>query len=147
MVTGSRRSARPPPWPNGASGSAANLTLAEIEAALRDDPRHGPPPPGWKSDADYRLPLDGAESLAEAGQRVADHLADSVRPGWMVIHVGHGASFRHACAQMGILERDEIAKLSMFHARPSLICHGSDGRWRHLAGAWKVREPEEQPKD
>lgn len=120
-------------------GSAANLTMAEIEAVLCDDPRHGSPPPGWKSDGDYRLPLEGAESLAEAGRRVARHLQATARPGLLTIHVGHGASFRHACHHLGLLSPDQIAKLSMFHARPSLICHDSDGRWRHLAGEWKVR--------
>lgn len=128
-------------------GSAANLTVAEIEAILRDDPRHDPPPPGWKSDSDYRLPLEGAESLTEAGQRVARHLVDTARPGQLTIHVGHGASFRHACCHLGLIDRTEIPKLSMFHARPSLICHDSHGRWRHLAGAWKIRAPEEDPKD
>ncbi len=128
-------------------GSAANLTVPEIEAALRDDPRHDAPPPGWKSDSDYCLPLDGAESLMMAGRRVADHLAATSRPGWLTVHVGHGASFRHACFHLGILDRAEIARLSMFHARPSLICHEADGRWSHLAGAWKIREPGGDPKD
>ncbi|MGB0903921.1 MAG: histidine phosphatase family protein, partial [Mangrovicoccus sp.] len=47
-------------------GSAANLTAAEIETILREDPRYDPAPKGWKSDSDYRLPLEGAESLMEA---------------------------------------------------------------------------------
>lgn len=128
-------------------GSAANLTVAEIEAVLRADPRHAPPPPGWKSDSDYRLPLEDAESLMEAGARVAAHLERSAEPGRLVIHVGHGASFRHACHHLGLLTRPQIAQLSMFHARPLLLCHDGSGRWRHLAGEWKVRDRQEDPID
>ncbi|KUF09991.1 histidine phosphatase family protein [Pseudoponticoccus marisrubri] len=128
-------------------GSAANLTVAQIEEALAADPRHAPPPVGWKSDSDYCLPLEGAESLMMAGARVATHLEQAGQPGSVTIHVGHGASFRHACYHLGLLTRDQIARFSMFHARPSLICHGADGRWRHMAGAWKIREPQSDPKD
>ncbi|WP_047996539.1 histidine phosphatase family protein [Puniceibacterium sp. IMCC21224] len=128
-------------------GSAANLTTEEIETVLRDDPRHGPPPKGWKSDSDYRLPLEDAESLMDAGLRVARHLQETVQPGLLTIHVGHGASFRHACHHLGLLHRAEIAKLSMFHARPLLLCHNGHGSWRHLAGKWKVRSPKEDPID
>ena len=128
-------------------GSAANLTVAEIEAALRDDPRHAPPPPGWKSDSDYRLPLDGAESLMQAGERVATYIASTARPGVVTILIGHGASFRHACCHLGILERAQIQRLSMFHVQPLLICHKANGKWSHLAGAWKIRKPEDDPKD
>ncbi len=128
-------------------GSAANMTVPQIEAALAADPRYAAPPPGWKSDSMYRLPLEGAESLMGAGQRVADHLRRSAVPGRLTIHAGHGASFRHACHHLGLLAQKEIAQLSMFHARPLLLCHDADGRWRHLAGAWKVRAPKEDPID
>ncbi|QPM92527.1 histidine phosphatase family protein [Pseudooceanicola algae] len=128
-------------------GAVANLTIAEIEAVLQADPRYEVPPPGWKSDSAYRLPFEGAESLAEAGARVARHLRDTLRPGQVVLHVGHGASFRHACHQLGVLEKEDIPKLSTFHARPLLLCHEADGRWHHLAGAWKVRIPTEDPTD
>lgn len=128
-------------------GSAANLTVSEIEAVLDGDPRYGPPPEGWKSDSDYRLPLEGAESLMEAGQRVADHLLRTLRPGHLSIHVGHGASFRHACHLLGVIEKEKIAALSVFHARPLLLCHEGHGKWQHLAGAWKVRAAGEAPID
>lgn len=128
-------------------GSAANLTVDEIEAAMSADPRHARPPQGWKSDSDYCLPLEGAESLMMAGARVATHLDLTGKPGGLVIHVGHGASFRHACHHLGLLTRAQIARFSMFHARPSLICHEPGGKWRHLAGAWKIREPRDEPKD
>ncbi|WP_412074489.1 histidine phosphatase family protein [Tritonibacter mobilis] len=128
-------------------GSAANLSVAQIEQALAADPRHDAPPNGWKSDSDYCLPLEGAESLMMAGARVATHLEHRNRPDRVTIHVGHGASFRHACYHLGLLSRDDIARFSMFHARPSLICHEADGTWRYLAGAWKIREPKSEPKD
>lgn len=131
-------------------GSAANLTVAEIEAVLAGDPRFGAPPPGWKSDSDYRLPLEGAESLSEAGVRVAGHLravAEAATGGALTVHVGHGASFRHACAHLGILRRDEVAGLSMFHARALLLCYRGHGRWYHVAGTWKIRAPKDAPVD
>lgn len=128
-------------------GSAANLTVAEIEAVLRDDPRYDVPPAGWKADSDYRLPLEGAESLMEAGARVARHLQATAEPGLLTVHVGHGASFRHACHHLGLLSRDDIARYSMYHAEPLLFCHGPHDRWLHLAGDWKVRAPKEDPID
>ncbi|OSP53768.1 histidine phosphatase family protein [Pseudoruegeria sp. SK021] len=128
-------------------GSAANLTIDQIEQALADDPRYETPPEGWKSNSDYCLPFDGAESLMMAGERVATHLELTGQPGRVTVHVGHGASFRHACHHLGLLSREDIARFSMFHVQPSLICHQTDGRWRHLAGAWKIREPKDSPKD
>lgn len=128
-------------------GSVANLTVAEIESVLRDDPRYALPTAGWKSDSDYRLPFEGAESLMEAGARVARHLETTAKPGKLTIHVGHGASFRHACHHLGLVEQDQIARISMFHARPSLICHDPHGKWSHLAGAWKIRGAKDEPKD
>ncbi|MBR9890770.1 histidine phosphatase family protein [bacterium] len=130
-------------------GSAANLTVAEIEAVLRDDPRHEAPPAGWKSDSDYRLPLEGAESLMMAGARVAGHLRDSAGAGAgrLTIHVGHGASFRHAAHHLGLLEKEDLAKLSMFHARALLLCYRGHDSWSRFAGAWKVRTPKEDPID
>lgn len=130
-------------------GSAANLTVAEIETVLDADPRYPPPPLGWKSDSDYCLPLEGAESLMQAGERVAAHLRNMAnkKARTLNIVVGHGASIRHACHHLGILTRDEIAQFSMFHARPLLICYSGHDRWRHLAGEWKVRMPKEDPID
>jgi len=123
-------------------GSAANLTLADIEQVLADDPRYEPPPPGWKSDSDYLLPLHGAESLMMAGRRVAGHLQDtlSAQPeGSVTLFFGHGASFRHAAHVLGILSRQDIARLSMHHAKPLHICRNPDGTWSHCGGSWKVR--------
>lgn len=124
-------------------GSAANLTISEIESVLAADPRFGPPPPGWKSDSDYCLPLEGAESLSQAGQRVASYLQEVIRPGVLTVFVGHGASFRHACQHLGLLRPEEVARFSMYHAEPLLFCHEGRDSWRHLAGEWKIRAPKE----
>ncbi|MES9992338.1 MAG: histidine phosphatase family protein [Candidatus Thiodiazotropha sp.] len=127
-------------------GSAANLTLKQIESVLHEDPRFSAPPAGWKSDSKYRLPLQGAESLMEAGERVARHLeqrlvalqseaeVDSVK-----LFVGHGAAFRHAAYHLGLLAYDQIAALSMYHCRPVFIERLPEGSWRHLTGEWKIR--------
>ena len=130
-------------------GCAANLTLTQIENILHDDPRYPPPPPNWKADDNYRLPLQGAESLIEAGRRVADHierrmaeLADAGGSGEVGVFVGHGAAFRYAAFHLGALELDRVAALSMHHGRPVFLQSGADGRWRHVAGDWKLRARE-----
>lgn len=127
-------------------GCAANLTLTQIENILHDDPRYPPPPRNWKSDSHYRLPLQGAESLIEAGRRVADHierrmaeLAAAGGSGEVEVFVGHGAAFRHAAFHLGALELDRVAALSMHHGRPLFLESTGDGRWRHVAGDWKLR--------
>jgi len=131
-------------------GCAANLTLTQIESILHDDPRYSPPPPNWKADDHYRLPLQGAESLIEAGRRVADHIewrmaelaggdGNGDGNGEVRVFVGHGAAFRYAAFHLGALALDRIATLSMHHGRPVFLESGADGRWRHVAGDWKLR--------
>ncbi|WP_078121319.1 histidine phosphatase family protein [Thiosocius teredinicola] len=127
-------------------GSAANLTLQQIEAAVAEDPRFSPLPSDWKSNSRYRLPLMGAESLLEAGERVAAYIRQCMAD--MAVHdtpedrlklfVGHGAAFRHAAYHLGVLEYADIARLSMYHVHPVYLeCIGDD--WRHVGGEWKVR--------
>jgi broad specificity phosphatase PhoE len=128
-------------------GCAANLTLTQIEGILHDDPRYPPPPRNWKADSHYRLPLQGAESLIEAGQRVADHIERRMAElgdgdGEIRVFVGHGAAFRHAAYHLGALELDRVDALSMHHGRPLLLESGADGRWRHVVGDWKLRVKE-----
>lgn len=126
-------------------GSAANLSVEEIEAALAADPRHPEPPENWKSDSAYCLPYPGAESLMMAGHRVAGYLravvADKPEPpkAQLTLIFGHGASFRHAAFHLGLLGRDEIAGLSMYHARPLLLCYNAASGWEHFGGDWKHR--------
>jgi len=125
-------------------GSAANLTVAEIEAVLHDDPRYDSPPRGWKSDSHYRVPLQGAESLMDAGVRVAAHVRTALaamRGGGdvMGVFVGHGAAFRHAAHVLGAMEFDDLGAHSMFHATPVALEDRGEQPWRLAAGAWKVR--------
>lgn len=128
-------------------GSAANLTIQQIEDILSVDPRFDMPPANWKSNSHYRLPLQGAESLMEAGERVATHLEHSMKhlppakDGLIIakVFVGHGASMRHAAHMLGVLEFDEIAKLSMYHAQPVALAYHEDATWSHFDGDWKVR--------
>lgn len=133
-------------------GIAANLSVAQIEQVLAEDPRYPAPPPGWKADSHYCLPLPGAESLLQAGRRVADHLAARMRAlaseggrdrsvDRVKLFVGHGAAFRHAAHHLGALALDEVAALSMYHARPVFLEVGDD-RWHPIAGNWKPRPSE-----
>ncbi len=131
-------------------GCAANLTIESIESVISADPRFPDPPPGWKSDSHYRLPLQGAESLLDAGKRVASHITEKMRelePGakrdTLKLFVGHGAAFRHAACQLGVLELEQLAKLSMYHDRPVYLEYNPGRPWRHVGGEWKVRKPRE----
>lgn len=126
-------------------GAVANLTVAEIEQLLQDDPRYVAAPDGWKSDSHYCLPFQGAESLLDAGKRVAAHidsqlkaLANEATPQLKVI-VGHGAAFRHACVHLQILDLKMVRSISMHHARPVFI-RFIDGCWQHVGGEWKPRK-------
>lgn len=126
-------------------GCLANLTIAQIEAVLHQDPRVSDPPADWKADSHYRLPLQGAESLLEAGERVAGHLSKSMAGllpddhDRIKIFVGHGAAFRHAAYHLGVLAFEQIRQLSMFHCQPVMIEYLPGGQWRHVEGDWKMR--------
>ena len=129
---------------------------------MRHDPRVDFLPADWKSNSHFRLPLPGAESLMQAGQRVADFIASlpaSSTPSvsaptstptsgaTLTLVVGHGAALRHAAHLLGVLDFDQIAGLSMHHARPVVIEETPSGSWRHVAGEWKVRQRHEPAQD
>jgi 2,3-bisphosphoglycerate-dependent phosphoglycerate mutase len=127
-------------------GSAANLTITQIEAIMDEDPRYEPLPEDWKSNSHFCLPLPGAESLLQAGSRVAEHfkatlqrLENQVSEDTVQVFVGHGAAMRHAVYHLGVLDFEEIAGLSMYHAEPVYIELTADG-WVQVAGQWKVRD-------
>lgn len=127
-------------------GSAANLTIAEIEAIVEADPRYPPLPSNWKSDSYFCLPLQGAESLMQSGERVAAHLRERMALTGNVAHdviklfVGHGAAFRHAACVLGAMPYEDIARLSMYHARPVYLEVSDSGDWQHVGGEWKIRD-------
>ena len=132
-------------------GSAANLTIAQIEDIIEADPRFESLIKNWKSDSYFCLPLQGAESLMDSGKRVAKHIKkemtelaikQSSEPNQQTrvkLFVGHGAAFRHAAYQLGVLQFEQIAQLSMYHGEPVFIELLNDGSWHHIAGRWKVR--------
>lgn len=127
-------------------GSAANLTMQQIEAVVREDPRYEVLPEDWKSNSDFCLPLQGAESLLDAGERVARHLetalqslSQQVCKDTVRIIVGHGAAIRHAACVLGVLAIEEVARLSMYHGDPVYL-ERKDTGWEHVAGTWKVRD-------
>lgn len=126
-------------------GAAANLTIHEIVDILATDPRYDVPPAGWKSDSDYRLPFEGAESLMEAGKRVADHIEwryEQSAGKTLRIIVGHGGSIRHAAVHLGLLNKTEASLHSMYHATPLfVVCEARS--WKLLTGNWKKRRKED----
>ncbi|MDX8413447.1 MAG: histidine phosphatase family protein [Mariprofundales bacterium] len=127
-------------------GSVANLSAATIERVMEDDPRYQTPPQGWKSDSHFRLPFPGAESLMEAGIRVANYLKQMVqplmdRPCALHLVVGHGAAFRHAACHLGVLPFENIEKVSMYHDQPVFLHVDNDQRWHLAGGRWKPRQP------
>jgi 2,3-bisphosphoglycerate-dependent phosphoglycerate mutase len=125
-------------------GAAANLTIQQIEKMIEQDPRYESLPRNWKSNSRYKLPCIGAESLLQAGQRVASHLTHSmtalqVDTDCVKLFVGHGAAFRHAAYALGVIGFEGIAQLSMHYAQPIYLEYLADGSWQHVAGEWKVR--------
>ncbi|MCU7940076.1 MAG: phosphoglycerate mutase family protein [gamma proteobacterium symbiont of Bathyaustriella thionipta] len=135
-------------------GSAANLSISQIEEIINTDPRFDSLPKDWKSNSRFCLPLQGAESLIDSGKRVANHLLKkmselqtSVKHPTLKLFVGHGAAFRHAAYHLGVLEFKQIAELSMFHGQPVFIERLEDGSWVHLFGEWKVRKKKSQYTD
>lgn len=136
-------------------GAAANLTAEQIRAVIDNDPRYPELPEQWKSDSHYRLPLQGAESLMEAGERVARHLEarlstlnrTSQGEDQLKLFVGHGAAFRHAAYHLGLMEYEQIAQFSMHHGQPILFERLDADSWRLIGGAWKVRSASDHHED
>jgi len=134
-------------------GAVANLAVDYIEAIIEADPRYESLPENWKSDSHFQLPFQGAESLMQAGKRVANHISKQMQAlppsteNQLKLFVGHGASFRHAAYHLGILEFEMIAQLSMFHAEPMYFEYFDDGRWQHIDGKWKQRQPKNEAID
>lgn len=129
-------------------GALANLSVDEIDQILQQDPRFEHPGFAWKADSYYRLPFDGAESLIEAGHRVADYIQQTLHSTaaaqQLQIFVGHGASFRHAAFHMGILSFEQIAHYSMHYAQPLFFkWDAQTQRFQHLDGQWKLRAPKD----
>ena len=136
-------------------GALANLTAEQIASVLARDPRYQPLPADWKAQPDFCLPVPGAESLAQAGQRVAQHIRTRMRTlheeqgrANAQLFVGHGAALRHAAQALGVLSAQQVAGLSMHHA--SMVClkwSPQSDSWQHHCGEWKVRKRKESHAD
>lgn len=127
-------------------GAAANLTIEQISDAVASDPRLPPLPPDWKSHPHHRLPFLGAESLMQAGARVAMHLQQRAHAhavhsvqDLLVVVISHGGALRHAAVSLGALELERAIALSMHHCGHVLVERNLDGRWTQIGGKWKVR--------
>lgn len=125
-------------------GAFANLSVSKIEQILVEEMGLPSPPPGWKRDPNYRLPVVGAESLLESGKRILDHVAERLSPDRSAkLFVGHGGAFRLAAALGAALPMNEVNQLSMhyggwvaFQASPA---NAGSLDLKKIGGAWKVR--------
>lgn len=126
-------------------GAAANLTLEQISAAVANDPRLPPLPPGWKGHSQHRLPFLGAESLMQAGARVAAHLERAYAQAWqstqdqLTVVISHGGALRHGAVVVGALELERVGTLTLQHCGHVLLERHAEGRWTQIGGSWKAR--------
>lgn len=129
-------------------GSAANLTLDTIADLLAEDPRIEPLPEGWRRMPEFRLPLPGAESLMEAGARVAarvaaslDAIPDDDPTDLARLFVAHSGCLRHAAVVLGAIDVRHVAGLSMDYLGCVLLEKTPGGEWIHLAGEFAKYAP------
>lgn len=129
-------------------GSAANLSLDQIATLLAADPRIGPLPEGWRRMPEFRLPLPGAESLMQAGARVAARVAASVDsipdddPTDVArLFVAHSGCLRHAAVVLGAIDVRHVAGLSLGFLGCVLLEKLPSGQWVHLAGEFAKHVP------
>ncbi|HFE45380.1 MAG TPA: histidine phosphatase family protein, partial [Nannocystis exedens] len=121
-------------------GAMANLHVDEIARIIADDPRFQALPPGWKARSACKLPVPGAESLLEAGARVATHVDGRLRAlacqnakpadtqtDTLKLFVSHGAALRHAAVSLGTLRLEQIPGLSMHHCQPVHLERNAEG--------------------
>jgi 2,3-bisphosphoglycerate-dependent phosphoglycerate mutase len=128
-------------------GAVANLTIEEIERILVLDPRFDVPPKDWKSDSYYCLPFDGAESLNQAGERVAKQISAWQKNSGkgIKLFIGHGAAFRHGAYHLNAIQFNDIKKLSMFYGHPVVLEFVEDQSPRQIFGEWKQRQIQDVP--
>jgi 2,3-bisphosphoglycerate-dependent phosphoglycerate mutase len=115
---------------------------------LAADPRLGTLPDGWRRMPEFRLPVQGAESLMQAGARTATRVATSLDSipaedprDLMRIFVAHSGCLRHAVVQLGALDVRVVPGLSMDFAQVVFVEKLPNGDWVHIAGQFKKRLP------
>jgi len=129
-------------------GSCANLTFARIRELIAADPRLGPLPANWRRIPEFRLPVQGAESLMQAGARAAARVSASIDSipaedarDVMRVFVAHSGCLRHAAVQLGAIDVRTVPGLSMDFAQTVLIEKLPNGDWVHIAGQFKKQIP------
>ena len=129
-------------------GSCANMTFDQISSALAADPRLGPLPAGWRRMPEFRLPVQGAESLMQAGARTATRIATSIDSipnedprDLLRLFVAHSGCLRHAAVQLGAIDVRVVPGLSMDFAQSVYLEKLPNGDWVHVAGQFKKRLP------
>lgn len=129
-------------------GSCANMTFEAIRERLGEDPRLVPLPEGWRRMPEFRLPVQGAESLMQAGARAAARVATSLdlipaedSRDVMRLFVGHSGCLRHATVQLGALDVRVVAGLSMDFCQSVFVEKLPNGDWVQLAGQFRKRLP------
>jgi 2,3-bisphosphoglycerate-dependent phosphoglycerate mutase len=138
-------------WPDlleRSLGSCANLSFSQIERVLALDARLDPLPFDWRRRAYFRLPVPGAESHMQAGERTAarirervEFVRDHAEIDTLKILVAHGGCIRHACVHLGVLDVDVVSTLTMGYAESVVIEPRSDDEWVQVAGEWRKRLP------
>jgi 2,3-bisphosphoglycerate-dependent phosphoglycerate mutase len=125
-------------------GSCANLSFDAIRDFLAEDRRLGPLPEGWRRMPEFRLPVQGAESLMQAGARAAARVATSLDSipaedsrDLMRLFVSHSGCLRHATVQLGALDVRVVPGLSMDFAQSVFIEKLPNGDWVQVAGQFK----------
>ena len=129
-------------------GSCANMTFDAIREMLASDPRLGVLPEGWRRMPEFRLPVQGAESLMQAGARTATRVATSLGSisdedprDLMRLFVAHSGCLRHAAVQLGALDVRVVPGLSMDFAQSVFLEKLPNGDWVHIAGQFKKQLP------
>jgi 2,3-bisphosphoglycerate-dependent phosphoglycerate mutase len=90
----------------------------------------------------------------EAGERAFRHISERVdelgadqRRDSLKVLVGHGGAFRHAACHMNVLDESDVPRLSMEYCGAIYVERLPGDRWRHAAGEWKQRMPENMVAD
>jgi 2,3-bisphosphoglycerate-dependent phosphoglycerate mutase len=125
-------------------GSCANMTFDAIRDILAEDPRLVPVPEGWRRMPEFRLPVQGAESLMQAGARTAARVATSLDSipaedsrDLMRLFVAHSGCLRHAAVALGALDVRIVPGLSMDFAQAIYLEKLPSGDWIQVAGQFK----------
>ena len=108
------------------------------------DPRIGALPEGWRRLPEFRLPVQGAESLMQAGARAASCIAQSLESipeddprDVLRLFVAHSGCLRHAAVALGAIDVRVVPQLSMDFAQAVYVERLPNGDWVHVAGRFK----------